>query len=845
MSLTRGAAAPTFILRAAVNPLAAPRVRPAVEVPEEGPPARPGDSWWSFRPGYLPFDPQKRTRFLERLLDALRTGAGLGAAPRLRWETGPRARMLLGAPGPVTRVWVARVLLPCYPPGEWQPAAAPAASGPLNAGPLFARPRLRGAAPYRSCRDASPSWGDGVASTLSALPSGATLDWRLDPPRGLARAPPVPAAPPVEAVSLLPGSRLAPLPSIERLLRDRAAEAERSPRWAVRGVVRGAARPPRDRLASLVAEASQNAGGNGVGFVPPIPLLRRSPTAIPLSEPEVAGLFPSPWARLPGVPRDDEATVPTLAVGVPLGEGPASLPFPPDEGRHLLITGESGMGKSTSLVGLAVQASRLGGVVMLDPIGDSARRFLSALPPSMVRRVLWVSPLDSPVGVNVVAGTSADPVAAERRIGDLVAALRRVREGRYPDRSFWGPRVEETVTLALSAASLLPSGTLEDALAMLEGMGRGAGRVPPEARAGVERLRERVREHPEEVDGGRRLLAEVVRNPFLRRMLCYRSPRLKVRDLFGADRITIISGDAPRSGETAARGLLALLLALLAGELLAREAPAPKVVLALDELQWYAHESVGELVRLGRRANVHLWAATQSLATLAEPIREALLTNAADLLAFRGSSVEARELARLAPGVEPDLLASLPRGSAAFLRGKGSEVGYVRLPALPPSDRTVEALGEALERSRPFWADAPAEGPGGAEASEPRPAPAEGPPGPAAPGDGDPVRRVLLVLWAGLLGSGTTGVLRVRLDDLRAEVDPEGRGVRAAGSILRRAGALVERERAGPSGEWELRRGGFATLLGGGVGPEELRVASEGWARVAARRALRGAGQAF
>jgi hypothetical protein len=456
-----------------------------------------------------------------------------------------------------------------------------------------------------------------------------------------------------------------------------------------------------------------------------------------------------------------------------------------DQGRHLAILGETGMGKSATLVAVARTATRLGGVVLFDPLGETAEAFVDGLVADAGReRLLWVAAGRAGAEINALEGIgsrSSDPVLSDRRLTDLVHALRRVRSGRY-DSKYWGPRLEEMLTRALSAAAAIPSGTLVDAHTLLATGGRTRQVVPPEVQDAVRELADRVRERPDDAEGARRLLYEVVRSPVLRRMLCEPEPRLHGADLVAPGRIVVISGDASRVGESTARYLLAVYLALVWSELLARPSRSKTFVL-LDEAQWFSHESLAEMLRLARRRNVHVVLATQTVGSLPEGVDEAVWTNVSDFVAFRGSPEEARELARTTSGVSVEDLLALPRGHAAVLLGKGNSVAWLRTVGRPPAPRSDR---DPEERRPPTAPDPPV---------------AQGPPDDRP---GPSVERVLEWIRSRAMQLGTAGTLRVDLAELRNEVDPTGRALREAGAVLGRAGAIRSSVRSNNGAAWIL-----------------------------------------
>ncbi|MCI4359355.1 MAG: DUF87 domain-containing protein [Thermoplasmata archaeon] len=526
---------------------------------------------------------------------------------------------------------------------------------------------------------------------------------------------------------------------------------------------------------------------------------------------------------------------PDGSVPLVLGTGPggrtARLWVHPDQGRHLAVLGETGMGKSTLLVRLARQVSSGAGVVLFDPIGDTARQFLHSLPAVSRSRAWWVSPYSSPMAINALASAAAGPRSnpgkRDRTIDDLVNALRRVRENRFGDTPFWGPRIEEMTRRALTAASSLPNGTLVDAERLLSASGRTIRGVPPEAQPAVRQLQERVRERPEEVEGSRRLLGEIAGSAVLRRMLCEPQARTAVSEWVEPGRITVISGDASEYGEAAARYFLAVLLALVWSEIMNRSTGL-KTVLVLDEAQWYAHETTAEVLRLGRRHNVHLWIATQALASLPESVAEAVRTNSADFVIFRGSPDEARAFHRWLPSVPEESLLSLGAGQALVLTGKGEDVQWVTLARTDPGRMQERTLSDVLEASRAHWAKDRSEETGSGTPAAEDPEEIEGP-------RDETVHQILMVLWAGLLDSSPGTDLLLNLPMLRETLDPGGEALRIVGGLLSRSGALVETS-DGPNGRcWRLRIDTFRSLLPERVDPIELAAATERWKDLAKR----------
>jgi hypothetical protein len=774
--------------------------------------------WSEFRPGAFSREETDRVAFRAALLQAIRIAAGLGCPVRLAWTTGPRSRVRLGTRGHRSAVWFRRVLSPAYPPGRWGRAE----SREGTAGPVG---RVRGVVSGLGLPEAASDatairWTDEIWPALVQLPVGFSVRWSLTPIERSHGRGNAPRPPPIEERGVPTGFRLAPLTQGERVLRDGLDAHQLRARWRVQGEVCGEGPAAAvSAVARLLRASSAPSRLGRLGVRSPLFASRLS-SGLLAGDEEVASLLPPPWAALPWAPTAGPGTTgPPVPLGVQSAGAEVGLPWPTSEGRHLTLLGESGMGKSTLLVRLGLEAARRHvAVVLLDPIGDTAEQFLQRLGSGQLARAAWIAPESMPLAINALApptGRSAGPSNIERTLNDVVTALRRVRAQRYPDTPFWGPRIEETVHRALSAAAAWPGGTITVAEALLDVRSGGRSLAPVPARAAVDELRAWVADRPEEVEGSRRLLGEVTRNRWLRKMLCEPAPRWEVSRAVEPGAITVISGEAAKVGESTARYLLAVHLALLWPAILARADPS-KIVLVVDEAQMFAHESLAEMLRLGRRYNLHVWAATQSLDALPEPVAEAFRTNAADLVLFRGSPAEAREIGRWNPSVVPGELLRLAPGWSIALIGKGERVETVSTRPLPPA-RPPGILAEWV-RSRRLDLEATGEGHDSIEADR---------------SSDEPTIETVLDLFAIGAESLPAGAeLRVPLHRLRAVVPVPDSVVRRAGTELHRLGALRGSGRDGTGAYWRVDRDRFASQHRVPTDPEYVTRLRALWARL-------------
>jgi len=253
---------------------------------------------------------------------------------------------------------------------------------------------------------------------------------------------------------------------------------------------------------------------------------------------------------------------------------------------------------------------------------------------------------------------------------------------------------------------------------------------------------------------------------------------------------------------------------------LVRERPS-KTFLILDEAQWYAHDSVAEMLRVGRRFNLHVWAATQSLRSLPEVVRDAFMTNSADVVLFRGDPADVRDVSRWVPQVAPERIMRMPRGQAAVLIDKGSETHWIRLPAPSSGRGDPNRFRPVLPASLP---------PETVDASLPRidatPPPVAASTARSLPEEVAPLVGALRELIGQADGRSE---LTVRLAELRSRwsADPSlaERRVRNGGRFLASAGAMVRTGRDDAGSFWVLSRERLMEVLAPETGPPEPEVA--------------------
>ena len=453
---------------------------------------------WEFTP-YLRSDRRREEvlAFRDRLVSALRAGHGLGASFLLRLDAGPEPGLSLSVESATAHRWVVRALAGAYGPSQWTSGKA---SGSERAEARWVASRVYPwPHPLRLSTDGAPLT-DVLALSAAALPRGIWLELR---------ATPLPLSDPAWWESMRPGPReleagFGPRNSV------RAPEPRRTERpearfgpplfWAL-GATVGIDAPQRARDSLRVAartfeRASRGGSGNGLAFRPRWSLRWWWAPAFPVAEEELALLFPGPECPCASARRRARPDPTRIPLGRSRAGAAIGPDLEPDQGRHLAVLGETGMGKSSLLVSLAVRASRDAGLVLFDPLGETATAFAREIVGAGRVRLIRIDPERHPVRINALEGVGpgeADPVRSERRLNDLVHALRRVRAGRYVDSSYWGPRLEEMLTRALLAAAAFEHGTLSDAHLLLATCARSHRDLPSTAMGPVRELADRNR----------------------------------------------------------------------------------------------------------------------------------------------------------------------------------------------------------------------------------------------------------------------------------------------------------------------------------------------------------------
>jgi hypothetical protein len=342
---------------------------------------------------------------------------------------------------------------------------------------------------------------------------------------------------------------------------------------------------------------------------------------------------------------------------------------------HSLITGRTGMGKSTLLHTLCLEVVRHGhGLLLVDPHGDLAQSIRNDIPRSRNNDLVWFD-ASRPAecrGINPIRNVPS--VRRSVIVSNLLAIMRKL----WPDN--WGPRTEHILRHVLLALTEVRGATLLDAQAML---------VDDSRRRWV--LKQTKDEYvrafwvKEYMSYGKQFGAEIVSpilnklgailaSPAVREIVTRHRPNLDARRAIDRHAIVLASLSKGCIGEDAALLLGGLLIgafqnAAMSRADIPREQRSPFTI-AVDETGSFVTGPFLELLAEARKYGVSLAMATQSLAAMDEQVRRSMLTNIGNLIAFRSGADDVELLQKEFAGMfRPEVLMALDIGECIIKEG--------------------------------------------------------------------------------------------------------------------------------------------------------------------------------
>ncbi|MEX0748496.1 MAG: type IV secretion system DNA-binding domain-containing protein [Candidatus Saccharimonadales bacterium] len=337
-----------------------------------------------------------------------------------------------------------------------------------------------------------------------------------------------------------------------------------------------------------------------------------------------------------------------------------------DRGRHTYVVGQTGTGKSYSLLLLALSdIYHDHGFAVIDPHGDLATDVLRYIPEHRVKDVVYFNPSDTdfPIAFNPLEVT--DPSLKNHISSEVVGALKRMFG--YS----WGPRLEYILRYTILALLDSPNSTLLGITRML---------TEKDFRADViAKVKDPVVRNfwvNEFASWNEKFASEAVApilnkvgaftaNPLIRNIIGQPTSAFNVRAMMDEGKILIVNLSRGQVGEDNAATLGALMvtkiqLAAMSRASIARIEDRRPFQLYVDEFQNFATDSFAVILSEARKYGLNLTIANQYISQMPQEVRDAVFGNVGSIISFRVSADDAPYLAKyFAPTFEGEDLIKL------------------------------------------------------------------------------------------------------------------------------------------------------------------------------------------
>lgn len=422
--------------------------------------------------------------------------------------------------------------------------------------------------------------------------------------------------------------------------------------------------------------------------------------------PGMPGLHPKRVAA-PASPTQKESVFATTAIP---GDQRAVGIRPEGRLQHTVVVGPTGSGKSMVFARLILDDIASGRpCVLVDPKRQLVDHVLDRVPRGKQDNVVVLDAADkNPVGFNPLdtEGRNADVV-----VDGILSSFKAV----FADG--WGPRTEDLLhagllTLARSGEAKGEPHTLLDLPRLLTDAGFRRSVVGAVARdetlaafwAGYEELSPGARANI--IAAPMNKLRKYVLRRNLAAVLGQPRPRFRLRDVFREGKTVLVPLNDALLGPGAAQLLGSLVVAELwmaTLERAAEDAPAKRpAAIYIDEVQQFLNlpTSIADALATSRSYGVSWNLAHQFRAQLSPGMRSAFDANARNKIVFALGADDARDLARMAPGLESEDFMSLPPYEIyAQIVDHGAPTTWFSARTLPPG-RSLGTRDTVLRSSR-------------------------------------------------------------------------------------------------------------------------------------------------
>ncbi|MFT4263471.1 MAG: type IV secretion system DNA-binding domain-containing protein [Nocardioides sp.] len=386
-----------------------------------------------------------------------------------------------------------------------------------------------------------------------------------------------------------------------------------------------------------------------------------------------------------------------------------------DRFRHAYVVGQTGTGKSTLLMNMALDDIAAGdGVCVIDPHGDLVEGILSRIPPERAGDVVLVDPADpvAVVGVNLIeAESDLQKNYLTTEVGNMLQKLFDPNNtGIVGPR--WHSMMRQAILLLQSSAeiksSLLDASTVFSDVAVRKFLVDRAQDDPMVMQYWLSEVPQASRSNEwGEVVAWFNSKFEVFRaSRLLRGVIGQSESSVSFSDIIRDRRILLVNLSKGAMGSSNAELLGHVVVMKLWGTILERtripHSQRTPFYVYIDEFQNITTDSLDTMLAEARKYGVGLTLANQFFDQLNESTRAALLGNVGTKLAFRLGPADAAAFCRWLGGdVEPDELTHLPNHQmVAALSPGGVPTSPVLLKTRAPSEPDFAAAEAVRERSR-------------------------------------------------------------------------------------------------------------------------------------------------
>ncbi len=328
-----------------------------------------------------------------------------------------------------------------------------------------------------------------------------------------------------------------------------------------------------------------------------------------------------------------------------------------DRRRHIYIIGQTGTGKSTLLINMALDDIKKGkGVAVLDPHGDLVENILGLVPKEYFEKVIYFDPgdLSRPIGMNMLEYNFERPEEKTFIVNEMIEIFDKL----YDLKVTGGPMFEQYMRNALL---LLMEDAPNEPATLIE-----VPRVFTDEDYRARKL-ERIK-NPVVVDfwekeaeraTGEISLANVapyvtskfnnfIANDYMRPIVGQLKSAFDFREIMDQGKILLVNLSKGKLGDINANLLGMIFIGKILKAALSRvdteESKRRDFYLYVDEFQNFSTDSIAIILSEARKYRLNLILAHQFIAQLLEKIRDAVFGNVGSIISFRVGSQDAEFL---------------------------------------------------------------------------------------------------------------------------------------------------------------------------------------------------------